>query len=404
MIKNQINWIENRYMKGSVCTKTSTDFLSKAIANEVRRFHKTFPQYYPTPIVELEQLANNLGIKKIWVKDESKRFGLNAFKVLGGSYAIAKYMAKILNTNVGSLSFDKLNSAEIKEKIGEVTFVTATDGNHGKGIAWAAQQLGQKAVVYMPKGSSQERLKAIQRCGANAMITEWNYDDTVRFAAKQAEKYGWQLIQDTAWGDYKEIPTWIMQGYSTIANEIQEQLALQGEMPTHILLQAGVGSFAASILGYYVNVFQEKRPITVIVEPEDAACMYKSATIGDGCPHAVKGDLNTIMAGLACGEPNPIAWDILRDYSNAFVACPDNLAEMGMRILAHPIEGDEKVISGESGAVGIGLLNYLLKNKNDYAELLDQLKLTKESKVLVISTEGDTDPENYKRIINKETV
>lgn len=398
-MKTDIKYVVNESAKKTGTEKASAAFMNKEVVEKARNFHKSFPEYEVTPLHSLKELSKQLGVSHIWVKDESYRFGLNAFKVLGGSYAVGKYLAEKLNVDISELSFEKLRSKEVKEKLGEITFVTATDGNHGRGIAWAANQLGQKSVIYMPKGSSEIRLNNIRKEGADASITDLNYDDTVRLASQKAEENGWVLVQDTAWDGYEEIPTWIMQGYGTIIDEAIEQIAEAGvDRPTHVFLQAGVGSFAASMLGYLVEKFRNERPITGIVEPDKAACLYKSINAGDGKPHAVTGDLNTIMAGLACGEPSTTSWGVLKDYAEAFVSCPDYMAARGMRILANPLGSDPHVISGESGAVGVGFVSLLAENKmlNDMKNVLD---INKDSKILIISTEGDTDPDHYRKVV-----
>lgn len=400
MSKIKVDYVLNQNSRKSMNEKTSVNFISKDIIKDVRNFHKSFPEYAITPLHDLDNLANYLDLNKIWVKDESYRFGLNAFKVLGGSYAIGKYLSEKLDLDIKDVSFEKLRSKEIKEKLGDITFVTATDGNHGRGVAWAANQLGQRSVVYMPKGSSKIRLENIRKEGAKATITDVNYDDAVRLAQKYAKEHeNSVVIQDTAWEGYKDIPTWIMQGYATLIDEAIEQIQAEGhEKPTHVFLQAGVGSFAGAVQGYLVSVYGENRPITTIVEPENAACIYKSAKASNGKPHNVTGHMPTIMAGLACGEPNIISWDILRDYSDMYVSCSDNVSARGMRILASPIKGDPQVISGESGAVGLGLVS-LLMQREELKSMKEILKLNKDSKVLLISTEGDTDPEDYKKIV-----
>lgn len=379
--------------------KSPTDFISKEVVDKARSFHKSFPMYKETPLQSLKGLSQRLGVKNIWVKDESYRFGLNAFKVLGGSFAVGKHLAEKLNMDIEDLSFEKLRSKEIKEKLGDITFVTATDGNHGRGIAWAARQIGQKAVVFMPKGSSQTRLNNIRKEGAEASITEFNYDDAVRFAQKYADEHNGIMIQDSAWEGYEKIPTWIMQGYSTLIGEAVDQMEATGEgKPTHVFLQAGVGSFAGSVLGYLANVYGEERPVTVIVEPTEAACIFKSAKKNDGNPHAVTGFMPTIMAGLACGEPSSVAWGILRDYADMYMSCPDYVAKVGMRILGNPMPGDPKVISGESGAVGMGILSLIQKEKG-LKNVAEKLNINENSNILVISTEGDTDPDDYRSIV-----
>ncbi|MEY2195344.1 diaminopropionate ammonia-lyase [Neobacillus sp. BF23-41] len=398
-IKTEIEYVINEKVRTTDLEKASADFMNSEVIEKVRNFHKSFPEYKATPLHSLNELSKLLGVSNIWVKDESYRFGLNAFKVLGGSYAVGKYLAEKLNADISELSFEKLRSKEVKEKLGDITFVTATDGNHGRGIAWAANQLGQKSVVYMPKGSSEIRLNNIRKEGAEASITDLNYDDTVRLASQKAEENGWVLVQDTAWDGYEKIPTWIMQGYGTIMDEAVEQIAEAGEdRPTHVFLQAGVGSYAGSMLGFLVGKFGDKRPITVIVEPDKAACLFKSINIGDGKPHAVTGNLNTIMAGLACGEPSTTSWGVLKDYAETFVSCPDYVAALGMRILANPLAGDPHVVSGESGAVGMGLVS-LLAEKVVLNDLKETLKLNQDSKILIISTEGDTDPDHYRKVV-----
>jgi diaminopropionate ammonia-lyase len=392
----KILWKENEMSLKS--DKTNIEFLGKEEINKARKFHESFPEYSKTPLVKLDHLAKDLGLAGVYVKDESHRFGLNAFKVLGGSYAMAKYLAQKLGMDISELSYEKLTSDEVREKLGEITFVTATDGNHGRGVAWTARQLKQKSVVYMPKGSSFIRLKNIQAEGSEASITDMNYDDAVRLAAENAEKHGWVVVQDTAWDGYEEIPTWIMQGYGTMASEALEQLKEDGvERPTHIFVQAGVGSLAGAVQGYFASMFGENCPTTVIVEADEAACLYKSAVANDGQPRNVGGDMPTIMAGLACGEPNTIGWKVLRDYSSAFVSCPDWVAARGMRLLGNPLKGDKRVISGESGAVTAGLISAIM-TRDDMQDIKAALKLDENSRVLLFSTEGDTDPIRYREI------
>lgn len=378
--------------------KTDIQFLNLEEANHVHTFHKSFPQYESTPLAVLDNLAKELGVAKIFVKDESYRFGLNAFKALGGSFAIGQYLAEKLDINPADLTYDKLVSSEVKERLGELTFITATDGNHGRGVAWTAKQLQQKSVVYMPKGSSEERLNHIKNEGADASITDLNYDDTVRLAAEHAEQNNWVLVQDTAWENYEEIPKKIMQGYITMAFEAYEQLKELAEKPTHIFIQAGVGSMAAAVQGFFANVYGEDRPITVVVEPDKADCIFKTAEANDGTLHFVKGDMDTIMAGLACGEPSTLGWEILKDYSDAFLSCPDIIAAQGMRILAAPIKDDPQVISGESGAVGVGAVSEVLR-RSQYAHLKEQLLINSDSKILFFSTEGDTDAEHFMKVV-----
>ena len=375
--------------------KYNLDFLNLESAKKVQSFHASFPVYKETPLVELKHTAKSMGLGNIYIKDESYRFGLNAFKVLGGSYAIGNYLAKRLGKSITEMPYEKLVSGEIKRELGDITFVTATDGNHGRGVAWTAKQLQQKSVVYMPKGSAEERLMNIRAEGADASITDLNYDEAVRLANSQAEQKGWVMVQDTAWEGYEDIPGWIMQGYGTMGYEAYMQLP---EKPTHIFLQAGVGSMAGAVAGFFASVYGEDRPIITIVEPNKADCIYKTAEAADGKLHFVTGDMDTIMAGLACGEPCSIGWNVLRDYADNFISCPDYAAAQGMRVLGNPEAGDTKVVSGESGSSAFGCIAEIMRDKT-LVELKNKLKLDENSKVLFFSTEGDTDKENYKSIV-----
>lgn len=391
-VAEEIQLIANREPRRAPVESAPVAFLGTEEVRKARAFHSSFPEYKVTPLHSLGGLAGRLGLRQIWIKDESHRFGLNAFKVLGGSYAIGRYLAERLNVDIATLSFERLRSPELKARLGDLTLVTATDGNHGRGIAWAAKQLAQRAVVLMPKGSSEIRLNKIRAEGAEAHITDLNYDDTVRLASRYASEQNGVLMQDSAWDGYEQIPSWIMQGYCTLVDEALEQM--DGALPTHVLLQAGVGSFAAAVLGHLVARFGERRPRTIIVEPDQAACIYRSASMADGAPHAVTGDLATIMAGLACGEPSTVAWPILREYADLYLSVPDYISAKGMRILGSPLPGDPQVISGESGAVGLGVLSLLADG-----DLADGLSIDGDSRVLIISTEGDTDPERYREIV-----
>ena len=394
---DQIKWAVNQM------PKTGDENLPIMGIDEIKKartFHESFPQYSKTPLTKLENMAAYLGVKEVYVKDESYRFGLNAFKVLGGSFAMARYIAKETGQDVSELPYAVLTSDKLREEFGQATFFTATDGNHGRGVAWAANKLGQKAVVHMPKGSTQTRLQNIAKEGAKVDIQEMNYDDCVRLAAKEAdETERGVIVQDTAWDGYEEIPSWIMQGYGTMAAEAGEQLKEYGcERPTHVFVQAGVGSLAGAVVGYFTNLYPDNPPTFVVVEADVAACLYKGAAAGDGAPRIVDGDMQTIMAGLACGEPNTISWDILKNHVKVFIAAPDWVAAKGMRMLAAPVKGDAPVTSGESGAAPFGALAAMM-TMDEYKDLRDSIGLNADSRVLLFSTEGDTDPDRYKNIV-----
>lgn len=379
--------------------EVSTAIFGVEQAAKVLHFHQSFPEYSVTPLVKLENLAKELGIKEIYVKDESYRFGLNAFKVLGGSYAIAREIGKRLHLAEYELNYATLVSPEVRKKLGELTFVTATDGNHGRGVAWTARRLGQRAVVFMPKGTAAERLENIRKLGADASITDVNYDDAVRMAQQYAKVHGSVVVQDTSWEDYNEIPQYIMQGYTTMGKEILQQLKEYGDVkPTHVFLQAGVGAMAGAMAGFIADYYKEARPQIIIVEPNSADCLYRTALANNGKLQKVGGDLHSIMAGLCCGEPCSLGWQQLAAYADYFVSMPDKAAALGMRVLGNPLPGDAAIISGESGAAGVGLLAAVLREKQ-LQELAANLKLNLNSVALCISTEGATDIENYRRIM-----
>ena len=221
----------------------------------------------------------------------------------------------------------------------------------------------------------------------------------VRLIAEDAKKYGWTIISDTSWPGYTEIPTWIMQGYSTLMLEAQEQLLGVGlSKPSHVFVQAGVGAMAASVIGFYTALFPEDPPIFIVVEPDKAACVFESIKAGDGRCHSVKGSLDTIMAGLACGDPSPIAFEILEHTADFFLSIPDYIAARGMRILSCPLHGDPFIISGESGAAPLGALYSVMTDKGA-ADLREKMKLGPDSTVFMVNTEGNTDPKHFRQII-----
>lgn len=374
----------------------SADLVSPEHTRQVQNFHRGMDGYAVTPLRELKNLAAELGVKGFYVKDESSRFGLNAFKALGGSYAMAKELCRRLKLPLDEKTYEILRSPETRQRLGEITFVTATDGNHGRGVAWMAARLGQKAVVYMPEGTVPERLLNIQKLGAHAEILPCNYDACVRHAASMAKTHGWILVQDTAWEGYEEIPAAIMQGYSTMAAEIRDQLP-QGIIPTHLFLQAGVGSMAGAMAGWFAGLWGENCPRIIIVEPDQADCHYQTAKAGDGKLHIVTGRMDSIMAGLCCGEPCSLSWEILKN-ADCFISCGDEYTIRGMRLLGKPLGDDPVIISGESGGVTSGVAAAILTEEK-LESLRHALGMDENTVVLTISTEGDTDRENYRKVM-----
>ena len=366
---------------------------------KARKFHREIPGYKMTPLRSMPNLAQMLGLGGIYIKDEAQRLTLNSFKVLGGSYAVSRYIQKMLGLSDEETTYEYLTSPECHAKLGNLTFAAATDGNHGRGIAWASMKLGLPCVIYVHKETSQARIDAIRGYGATVEIIDGNYDDAVRKMAEDAAANGWTVISDTSWPGYTEIPTWIMQGYSTLMLEAQEQLLGVGlSKPSHVFVQAGVGAMAASVIGFYTALFPEDPPIFIVVEPDKAACVFESIKAGDGKCHSVKGALDTIMAGLACGDPSPIAFDILEHTADFFLSIPDYIAARGMRILSCPLHGDPFIISGESGAAPLGALYSVMTDKGA-ADLREKMKLGPDSTVFMVNTEGNTDPKHFRQII-----
>jgi diaminopropionate ammonia-lyase len=386
--------LQNEKPLPSDCPKQYVQF-DEMIAADTLRFHKSLPAYAPSPLISLSKQAVACGIKGIYCKDESHRFGLKAFKGLGGSYAMFCILCEKLGLDHKNTDYHDFQKEEVRKQCAKFHFVTTTDGNHGKGVSWAAKLFGCSATVFMPKGTVEARRLAIEEAGnATAEITEFNYDQAVEHSWNLAQQNGWILIQDTAWDGYEKYPEWIIDGYLTLAAEAAEQLG--EKVPTHVFLQAGVGAMAGGILEFFLSCYRETSPIMTIVEPTEAACIYHSVKTGDGFCHSIEGNPVTIMAGLNCGTPCRVTWPAIRDKAAFFCACDDIITEEGMRAYANPIGNDKAIIAGESGAVTFGLVNRILKDK----ALRSLFHITDDSVILLINTEGDTDPEGYRNIVS----
>ena len=395
MAEPSVKIIKNT-MKCEEASSRESLFTEKEVS-AVRRIHEMVKGYAQTDLVSLSSLAAAWGVKAVLVKDESTRFGLKAFKGLGGIYAMIRMICRELSLAITEISWEDLFKEPFAGKIRRMTFITTTDGNHGKGVSWAASVLGARAVVYMPAGTVPVRAQAIREAGtAEVYITDLNYDACVRYTRKLSEERNWFLIQDTSWEGYEQVPLWIMQGYLTLFGETFTQIEKEKyPLPTHVFVQAGVGSAAGTAAAYLHRRFGKEMPVFCCVEPHEAACLYESFEIADGKPHTSSGSDRTIMAGLNCGTPCSLAWDILKGTTSFAFSCGDEISVRGMRLLAHPSGSDRKIVSGESGAVCVGLADYLLSENADHKRLLG---LDDQSVLLFISTEGDTDPENYARI------
>ena len=390
--------VDLKYRKSQV-PKTADPYLPLMTKEEVtkaRNFHRSFPQYRETPLCDLRGMASLLGLGRVAVKDESFRYGLNSFKALGGAYAMGRYIAGQLGKDISSLPYDVLTSPAFLEGLPPVTFFSATDGNHGRAVAWTAKMLRQRCVILMPKGTSKSRFDNIRKLGAEVTIEDLNYDECVRKAARLAEETPHSVIvQDTTWPGYFDIPSWIMQGYGVMSDEAAEQF---GERPTHVFVQAGVGCFAGSATGYFSNIYRNDPPKIIVVEPDKADCMFRSNEKGDGSRVIVGGDMDSCMAGLACGEPCEIGWDLFRNHVTGYISGEDRMTLRGMRMLAGCVSGDPHVMSGESGAATFGALATIMM-EDCYKDIRSQLGLGPDSRVLLFSTEGDTDPVHYRKVV-----
>ncbi len=343
-----------------------------AAESEIARW----PGYAPTPLVALPGFARALGIASLRYKDERGRFGLKSFKALGGAYAVRRVLERA------------------GRSAREVTVTCATDGNHGRSVAWGAQLFGCKCVIVIHETVSEGRAEAIRRYGADVVRVKGNYDDAVRHAAAEAARCGWFVVSDTSYEGYRDVPVDVMHGYGVMAAEIVRQLPENG-IPTHVFVQVGVGALAAAICAHFWLDWGPRRPRFVAVEPDRADCLVRS--IEAGRPVAVHGDLDTVMAGLACGEVSELAWEILREGADAAIAVADDYALAAVRAFAAPRDGDPVIVSGETGGAGLAALLAL----DDRPEMRAQLGLGADSRVLLLGSEGDTDPEIYRRIVGK---
>ena len=347
----------------------------------------------PTPLVALPNLARDLGLASVHVKDEGQRLGLGSFKALGGAYALMRLVQAEAEQRLGRpvLAQDLL-SPEIRAIAATMTFACATDGNHGRSVAQGAQLMGARAVIFVHAGVSQGRIDAIAHFGAQIMRVAGSYDASVAEASRVAGEQGWTVLSDTSWPGYEYIPGLVMQGYTAI---VREALAELPEPPTHLFLQAGVGGFAAAVAGHMAVLLGADRPHVTVVDPARAACLYASAKAGR--PVKVAETEPTVMAMLECHEPSLVAFRILSRIADGFMTVDEADALSVMRRLADPVAGDPPVVAGESGGVGLAGAIAVLRDP----ELASRIGLGANARLLVINTEGATDPALYARIIGR---
>ena len=356
----------------------------------------SWPGYAPTPLVSLPELAQALGIAELLYKDERGRFGLGSFKALGGAYAVANVLRlKVQQAHqLAHVSSKQLLSGAFKEAIGAATVTCATDGNHGRSVAWGARLFGCHCVIYVHETVSQGRRDAIARYGADVREVKGNYDDAVRFAAATAAEQGWTVVSDTSYPGYRDIPLDVMHGYGVMASEIVTQMSNVAP-PTHVFAQAGVGALASAVCANFWLQWGTQRPLFVVTEPTQADCVYQSLQAGQRS--VVHGTLDTVMAGLACGEVSELAWEILQGGTNIAIAIDDAYALEAMRMLAKPQGNDPVIVAGETGGVGLAAL----LAARDHPDIRQQLGLNAQARVLLLGSEGDTDPLIYQQVVGK---
>jgi diaminopropionate ammonia-lyase len=350
--------------------------------------------YTATPLFNLQELAASLALDKLMYKDEGPRFGLGSFKALGGSYAALRVLQRqISNLLDRKVSLRDIRLGKYSREAAEITMVSATDGNHGRSLAWGCQRFGVPCKIYIHAKVSEERASAMKNFGAEVIRINGTYDDSVEFARIEADKNKWIVVSDTSWPGYFEPPRDVMLGYGVLTSEINEKLTLA---PTHIFLQSACGGFAASVASALRHFWGDQTPRVVIVESELAACLFECAKANKLT--SVRIEEETIMAGLSCGEPSDMAWGVLSEEASDFITIPDKIVPPTVRLLALP-KGNAPVIkAGESAVAGLAVLVCASKQPG----LREKLGLDKNSRVLLIGTEGVTDAEIFARIMEGE--
>lgn len=373
-------------------TDTQKDIICVAKSVEAMADITLWPNYKATDLDHFDCLAADLELGKIWYKNEAQRFDLKSFKALGGAYAVARQLQQLLVANgLPQPSIEDLLAGKCKREVSEVVVSCATDGNHGRSVAWGAKMFGCICIIYIHRDVSVGREKAIQALGATVIRVTGNYDESVRIADREAKTHDRIIVSDTSYPGYMEIPKDVALGYTVMLAEIVEQLA--GDIPTHVFIQGGVGGLASAVCGYFWDCWGQRRPRFLVVEPEQANCLQMSAKAGGVV--AVEGDLETIMAGLACGEVSSLAWEILSNGADDFLTISEDTVAPTMKFLAQGYHQDAKVEAGESAVPG---LSAVILGAQD-SQLRSQLGLDSNSKILVLGTEGATDPELYERLI-----
>lgn len=352
--------------------------------------------YAPTPLISLSALAKAISIGEVLYKDEGPRFGLGSFKALGGSYAALRVLQRQISAKLGQdVALADIRTGRYKDEAAQITLVSATDGNHGRSLAWGCHRFGAPCRIYIHAEVSEGRAEAMRDLGAEVIRISGDYDESVILAKSEAEENGWFVVSDTSWEGYSEPPRDVMAGYGVMTSEICEALPTA---PSHVFLQGGVGGLAAGVVAGLRQHYGADAPRVVIVEPELAACLFESGRTGEATNFAIQEE--TLMAGLSCGEPSGMAWEILAEEASDFLTMPESIVAPTVRLLARPLEGDTAIEAGESAIAGLAAL---IAARQD-AGLSEKLGVDAHSRVLLIGSEGVTDPAIFAQIMNGQDV
>ncbi|MBL4751621.1 MAG: diaminopropionate ammonia-lyase [Amylibacter sp.] len=343
--------------------------------------------YRPTPLYHLSNLAQSLGLNDILYKDEGPRFGLGSFKALGGAYAGLRILQRELGRDV---ALGDIRAGLYADKVAQITLASATDGNHGRSLAWGAQRFGAPCQIYIHRDVSEGRAQAMRELGAIVTRVDGDYDASVDRVRKDAAENGWFVVSDTSWDGYTQPPTDVMAGYGVMVHEIVTALDTP---PTHVFLQGGVGGLAAAVAAGLRQHWGDAAPRVVVVEPELAACLFESAKAGEVINVSIEEE--TLMAGLSCGEPSPLAWQVLAEEAQDFLTIPESLVAPAMRLAGRPLGDDPSIVAGESAVAGFAAVIAGASQEG----LREKLGLNEASKVLVIGSEGATDAEIYAQLM-----
>ena len=361
------SFLENenyKFNKKEILNNLPENFIEEAIQSI-----SSWNTYIPTPLLKLNKLKKELNFKEIYYKDEDKRFNLKSFKALGGAFAVDK------------IANQKKN----------VVVATATAGNHGRSVAWGAQRLGLKCKIFISEYVSESRAIAMEKLDAEVIRVKGNYDNSLKECIKESRKNNWEIVQDVSWESYKEVPKLIMAGYTIMIKEIVDEI--DSNLITHVFLQAGVGGMAAAMIAGFAK-FSENIPKFIIVEPESAACVFKS--VENNKPTSVNIKKETVMGGMSCGDISSVAWDILKNSAKYCLTIPDDAISSAIALLAEKRLSKEKIIAGECAVPGLIALIGAYNNK-DY---LNKLELNSNSRVLLFGCEGLTDKETYNKLLD----